>query len=79
MLSGLPDVIESLESLEVGENFNKSPFAYDLLLITTHADRSALKEYKEHPEHVTVANRIKELTTERAVVDFEYQEDVKRG
>jgi hypothetical protein len=79
LLSGLPEVIENLESLETGENFNKGPFAYDLILITTHKDKAALERYRKHPEHVAVANRIKELTDERTVVDFEYQEDVKQN
>ena len=71
LLTRLPGLIDELESLEIGENFNSSAFAYDLVLITTHKDQQALEKYKEHPEHVAVANRIKELTKERAVVDFE--------
>jgi len=72
LLSRLPDLIEELESLEVGSNFNKSEFAYDLALITTHVDKPALEKYKKHSEHIIVANRIKELTKERVVVDFEH-------
>jgi hypothetical protein len=77
MLLNLPEVVEDLESLEIGDNFNESDAAYDLVLITTHRDRARLEKYRKHPEHVAVANRIKELTSERVVVDFEYQEDVK--
>ena len=72
LLTRLPELIDGLESLEIGENFNSSPFAYDMVLITTHKDQQALEKYRGHPEHVAVANRIKELTKERAVVDFEY-------
>jgi hypothetical protein len=72
LLSGLPDLIDDLDALEVGSNFSSSEFAYDLVLITTHSDKAALERYRKHPEHLIVANRIKELTKERAVVDFEY-------
>ena len=72
LLNKLPDLIEDLESLEVGSNFNQSEFAYDLALITTHSDKAALERYRVHPEHIGVANRIKKLTKDRAVVDFEY-------
>jgi hypothetical protein len=75
LLSGLPDIIDDLVSPEVGSNFSLSEFAYDLVLITTHGDKAALERYKEHPEHILVANRIKELTRERVVVDFEYYKD----
>lgn len=72
LLSGLPGVIRDLNSLETGENFNASPFAFDLVLITTHSDLPALKRYQNHPDHIAVAEHIKTLTVERAVVDFEY-------
>jgi len=61
-----------LNSLDVGENFNNSPFAFDLALITTHADKTGLEKYQKHPEHVIIAKRITELAKDRVVVDFEY-------
>lgn len=71
LLTSLPGLIPALKSLEVGENFNPSPFAYDLALITTHADKADLEKYQKHPEHVMVARRITELVKDRVVVDFE--------
>ena len=72
LLSWLKDLNEEFESLEVGSNFNRSKFAYDLALITAPTDKVALEKYQKHPEHIIVAYRIKELTKERTVVDFEY-------
>ena len=72
LLNSLPDLIPELNSLDFGENFNNSPFAFDLALITTHADKTDLEKYQKHPEHVMVAKRITELAKDRVVVDFEY-------
>ena len=71
LLNRLPDLIPDLNSLDVGENFNNSPFAFDLVLITTHTDKAGLEKYQKHPEHVIVAKRITELAKDRVVVDFE--------
>ena len=72
LLHSLADRIDGLESLETGDNFSPVEPAYDLVLITTHTSKEALEVYRRHPEHVAVAERIKEMTRERAVVDFEY-------
>jgi hypothetical protein len=71
LLNRLPGQIPELKSLEVGENFNSGPFAFDLVLISTHADKADLEKYQKHPEHVVVAKRISELAKDRVVVDFE--------
>lgn len=72
LLSKLPALIPELRSLEVGEDFNRGPVAFDLVLITGHADKAGLEKYQKHPEHVSVAKRITELAKDRVVVDFEY-------
>lgn len=72
LLNKLPAVIPELKSLEVGEDINRGPVAYDLVLITTHADNTDLEKYQKHPEHVYAAKRITELARDRVVVDFKY-------
>jgi len=72
LLNKLPAVIPELKSLEVAEDINRGPVAFDLVLITTHSDTADLKKYQKHPEHVSVAKRITELARDRVVVDFEY-------
>lgn len=71
LLHSLAGRIDGLETLETGENISPVEPAYDLVLITTHTSREALEKYRKHPEHVAVAERIKKITRERAVVDFE--------
>jgi Trk K+ transport system NAD-binding subunit len=71
-LLGLKQIISEIESLEVGENINSSGAAYDMVLITTHADMQALAQYIDHPAHKEVASFIGKVISERKVVDFEY-------
>ncbi len=71
MLQGLVDKIPHVKTLEVGKNFNTSGAAFDVVLITSHDSRDALQKYRAHPDHVTIAEKIGELTTGRAVVDCE--------
>lgn len=71
-LLGLVPVISQITSLEVGENFNPTEAAFDLVLITIHQDRDALLEYINHPAHKEVAGFIGKIVADRKVVDFEY-------
>ena len=72
MLNELASIVREIESLELGENFNASEAAFDLVLITTHKDRDSLKKYMAHPEHQKIASFIRGVVEERKVVDFEY-------
>lgn len=66
----LPEIPE-LKSVEVGFNQNVLPFAYDLSLITVHDSFEGLKAYQQHPKHQAAAALIGELTSEKAVSDYE--------
>lgn len=67
----LKQFIPEIESLEVGENINTSAAAFDMVLITTHADQHALAKYIDHPLHKEAASFIGKVVHERKVVDFE--------
>ncbi|MCC5928209.1 MAG: Dabb family protein [Cyclobacteriaceae bacterium] len=71
-LEELPAVIKEIDSLEVGQNFTVSPAAYEMVLITTHKDREALKAYQVHPKHQEVVAFVSEVASDRVVVDFEF-------
>ncbi len=71
-LKALEPKISEIKSLEVGKNFNPADVAFDLVLISTHEHKEALKGYIDHPFHKEVAAFIGELVAERKVVDFEY-------
>ena len=63
--------VPGLLMLEVGDNFDASEGASDLVLTTAFKDRGALMLYNTHPEHEKVKPYVKERVTERRVVDFE--------
>jgi hypothetical protein len=71
-LLGLKQKILQIDSMEVGINFNPSEAAYDVVLITTHADKEALAKYAAHPDHKEVAAFISKVVKDRNVVDFEF-------
>lgn len=70
-LEGLVDVVPGIHRLEVGVNQLPGDTAADVVLISEFADWTGLKEYAVHPAHVEVADRIRELTTDRRSIDYE--------
>lgn len=68
----LKQIIPEIDSMEIGENFNSSDTACDLVLITTHINGAALEAYLLHPAHKEAATFISRVVAERRVVDFEY-------
>jgi len=70
-LKALPAIIHEIQFFEVGLNFNPSPAAFDVVLISQFKDSDALERYKKHPDHVKVADFIRSITQNGAVVDYE--------
>jgi len=66
----LTDKIDSLNSMEVGIDFNGSERAFDLALYSTFDSKEGLKEYAVHPAHLEVVDLIKKVTIESKVVDY---------
>ncbi|SHJ92454.1 Stress responsive A/B Barrel Domain [Anaerobranca californiensis DSM 14826] len=65
--------IEGLNSLEVGINVVESPRAYDLVLISTHENLEALKNYATHPVHLPVVEHMRKICKSIVSVDFEIE------
>lgn len=70
-LEALPARIEDILSLTVGINVKEAEAASDVVLLSSFADWEALARYQAHPAHQEVVGFVKEVTTERRVVDFE--------
>ncbi|MEX2608037.1 MAG: Dabb family protein [Kiritimatiellia bacterium] len=70
-LEALPAHIEEILSLNVGINAKPGDAASDVVLLTTFADWDALDRYQNHPAHQVVVGFVKQIVTERRVVDFE--------
>jgi len=71
MLENLVELIEPLNSMEVGINFNDSERSMDMSLISTFDTKDGLSTYATHPEHLKVVQIIKELAEYTKVVDYE--------
>lgn len=69
-LEKLKDIICEIKSIEIGININKTPAAYDLVLYSEFEDEDGLNIYQNHPEHVKVAQFIREIVDSRVVTDY---------
>ncbi len=69
-LTALVGVVPNLLSLEMGRDVIHSDMSYDMVLICTFPDEAAMLAYKVHPQHVKVASYIKEVRSERVVIDY---------
>ncbi len=70
-LLALRDAIPELRAIEVGRDFNGSPAAFEMALVTDFDTREDLAAYQVHPEHEKVKTLVGAVTTDRAVVDYE--------
>ena len=71
-LLNLKNHITELKYIEVGKNYLIDSPSFDLCLITHFDSVSDLDVYRVHPEHLKVFDFVKEVTVERAAVDFEF-------
>ncbi len=70
-LEGLKNSIPQIKTMEIGRNFNALPAAYDVALYSEFESKEDLEIYQKHPEHVKVAQFIREIRTDVAVADYE--------
>lgn len=71
LLEGLAGRIPGLLKIEVGVNFLEDANASDVALYSEFSGRTALAAYQDHPEHEIVKPLIRELASERRVVDYD--------
>ncbi|MFQ5428094.1 MAG: Dabb family protein [Thermodesulfobacteriota bacterium] len=70
-LRGLMGKVPSLKALTVGEDVVQGERSYDVGIIAGFEDLAGLESYRSHPEHVIVANRLKEISESIVALDFE--------
>lgn len=71
MIEALQPQIPGTIRLEIGFNFNPADTASDVALYSEFESKAALDTYQKHPEHVKVAEFVKQVSSERRVVDYE--------
>ena len=62
--------IPGLLKVELGRDFNRSDFAFDVVLYSELEDKEALALYQDHPVHQLVKEFIGSVTSDRAIVDY---------
>jgi hypothetical protein len=78
-IESLFGLVPGLTHIEVGFGIEEADQAWDVALYSEFDSADALLEYRAHPEHLRVAEFIAEVTSERAVVDYEVPDDFERG
>jgi hypothetical protein len=71
-LLNLKSLIHELKFIEVGKHIHIDSPSYDLCLITHFDSVADLEIYKVHPDHLKVVDFVKQVTIDRAAVDFEF-------
>lgn len=69
-LKALENSVDTLKSMEVGENISSKPSAFHLVLTAFFDDETGLNTYRVHPDHVKILDRIKETVEKVAAVDY---------
>ena len=70
-LEGLRGKIPQIRNLEVGLNFNPGEGASDLSLYAEFDGREDLELYQKHPDHLKVAEQVRQAVREKRVSDYE--------
>ncbi len=63
--------VPSLEAIEVGIDFSRSPRSYDLALITQFQSKEDLEKYRIDPYHQEIVQWLKSIGAQTKVVDYE--------
>lgn len=72
MLLALENHISELKYIEVGQHFLIDSPSFDLCLITHFESLTDLDAYQVHPEHLKVGHFVKQISVNRAAVDYEF-------
>ena len=70
-LRALTEIIDGIESFEVGADILHLERSFDTGLVAKYSDRAALDAYTIHPEHQKVAALGKEIAEKVVSVDFD--------
>lgn len=71
-LEKLKGIIKEIKNIEVGINFNNSEMAYDVCLVSEFENQEDLDLYQVNPNHVEVSKFVRNVITDRKVVDYNF-------
>jgi hypothetical protein len=67
----LPGKIPGLQKMEIGLNYNQGADASDIVLYSEFDSRAAVTGYESHAEHLALVPIVRDVRTEKRVVDYE--------
>lgn len=70
MLEELPNAIVEIQMYEFGRDVLHTGRSYDFAIVALFANEEALQRYQKHPEHIKVAQKLKDLCENVITVDF---------
>lgn len=70
ILMGMKGKIDQLQHIQVGTDIVRSDRSWDVALITKFDTEVDLGDYRVHPEHIKVQNRLSAFVELSATVDF---------
>lgn len=70
-LRALPQTIEGIEHLAVGEDFSARSRGFGVGLVVRFSSRQSLKVYEPHPDHLAFIAAFKHLWDDVQALDFE--------
>ena len=69
-LEALKGLIPQIQELKVSFDFRKPAPSYEVCLDSMFKDEQALEKYQKHPDHQKVVAFVKEVTSDRAAIDY---------
>lgn len=69
-LQALPKKIEEIKGYEFGRDILQTERSYDFALVARFEEVEALKRYQNHPDHIPVLMRVREMAESIIAVDF---------
>ncbi|PCH69873.1 MAG: stress responsive protein [Bacteroidales bacterium] len=70
--NGLDERIPEIKFLQIGFDQLHSDTSFDFIVNVDIENMEALPLYANHPEHLKVASVVKEMATDRKVIDYEF-------
>lgn len=67
----LPGKIPGLQKIEIGFDYGQGADASDIVLYSEFDSRASLAGYDAHPEHLALVPIVREVRTEKRVVDYD--------
>ncbi len=70
-LEDLPNKITEIHTYEFGRDLVRSDRSYDFAVVSLFANLQTLEQYHNHPHHLKVVEKIRNLSSDIITVDFE--------